>query len=290
MKSGYTLMHEHTTIDLSGVKKDMDCRLDCQEETIQEYKQLYRLGVRTIVDVTADGMGRNIDYVESVEKGSGIKIIHSTGFYKEPFLPSIVYESTVNELANVMIREITEGIQGRIKAGMIGEIGTSKNEMKPAEHKVFEAAVIAAKETGCPIYTHTTLGTYALEQAKYFENAGIDVSKVIIGHIDLSGNLNYIRQVLNTGITVGFDTVGKNAYLEDKKRIEFLKELEDSRQLDQVVLSMDLTRKSHLAYKGGIGYSYLVEEFLPALRKAGIKEESIDLMLIENPKRLLGGN
>lgn len=290
MKSGYTLMHEHTTIDLSGVKKDMDCRLDCQEETIQEYKQLYQLGVRTIVDVTADGMGRNIDYVDDVEKRSGIKIIHSTGFYKEPFLPSRVYESTLNELADIMIREITEGIQGRIKAGMIGEIGTSKNEMKPAEHKVFEAAVIAAKETGCPIYTHTTLGTYALEQAKYFENAGIDVSKVIIGHIDLSGDLNYIRQVLSTGITVGFDTVGKNAYLEDEKRIEFLKELEDSRQLDQVVLSMDLTRKSHLAYKGGIGYSYLVEKFLPALREAGIKEESINLMLIENPKRLLGGN
>ena len=28
LKEGYTLMHEHVAIDLSGVKKDLDCRLD----------------------------------------------------------------------------------------------------------------------------------------------------------------------------------------------------------------------------------------------------------------------
>ena len=37
---GYTLMHEHITIDLSGVKNDIDCRLDCYEETLEEFKQL----------------------------------------------------------------------------------------------------------------------------------------------------------------------------------------------------------------------------------------------------------
>ena len=26
--NGYTLMHEHITIDLSGIKKDTDCQLD----------------------------------------------------------------------------------------------------------------------------------------------------------------------------------------------------------------------------------------------------------------------
>ena len=49
---GYTLMHEHTTIDLSGVKGDTDCCLDCYEETAEEYRWLYEIGVRRIVDVT----------------------------------------------------------------------------------------------------------------------------------------------------------------------------------------------------------------------------------------------
>jgi len=285
--SGYTLMHEHTTIDLSGVKGDMDCRLDCYEETVKEYRRLYGLGVRTIVDVTNDGMGRNPAYVSSVEKETGIRIVQSTGFYKEPFLPARVYDMTEEELAEFMVSEIETGIENGPGAGMIGEIGTSKNEMKPAERKVFDAAVMAAKKTGRPIYTHTTLGTYGLEQALYFKENGLDMSRIVIGHIDLSGDIDYIRKVLSTGACVGFDTVGKNAYFPDEKRVEFLKELETDGLLEQVVLSLDLTRKSHLTYRGGIGYGYLFETFLPMLRRAGVREESIDTMLIANPARIL---
>ena len=36
--NGYTMMHEHITIDLSGVKKDTDCQLDCYAETVAEFK------------------------------------------------------------------------------------------------------------------------------------------------------------------------------------------------------------------------------------------------------------
>ena len=62
LKEGYTLMHEHVTIDLSGVKNDQDCHLDCYEETVKEFKQLYEYGVRNIVEVTNIGMGRDIAY------------------------------------------------------------------------------------------------------------------------------------------------------------------------------------------------------------------------------------
>lgn len=286
--NGYTLMHEHITIDLSGVKKDTDCQLDCFEETLKEFQNLYKLGVRTVVDVTNDGMGRNTAYVSEIENKTGIRIIQSTGFYKEPFLPQRVYGQTVREMADWMIGEIRGGIEGGPKAGMIGEIGTSKNTMTETEKKVFDASVIAAKETGMPIYTHTTLGTYALEQAAYFKATGLPMDRIVLGHIDLSGDLDYIRRVLDSGVSVGFDTVGKNNYFPDDKRIEFLLALEEEGRLDQVVLSEDLTRKSHLAYKGGIGYCFIFESFIPKLMAAGLKQESLDKMLIHNPARILG--
>lgn len=286
--NGFTLMHEHTTIDLSGVKKDMDCQLDCYSETVEEYRRLYALGVRTIVDVTADGMGRNVNYVQNVEKETGIRIVHSTGFYKEPFLPERVYHQTERELADWMIGEIRCGIEGGPKPGMIGEIGTSKNTMTPMEKKVFDASILAARETGLPIYTHTTLGTYALEQAAYFKASGLPLDRIVLGHLDLSGDLDYIRRVLDSGICIGFDTVGKNNYFPDAKRVEFLMALEAEDRLDQIVLSEDLTRKSHLSFKGGIGYSYIFETFIPMLRAAGLKQESLDKMLIHNPARILG--
>ena len=286
--NGYTLMHEHTTIDLSGVKKDLDCQLDCFEETLKEFQELYTHGVRRIVDVTADGMGRNTAYVNEISERSGIQIVHSTGFYKEPFLPERVYNQSVQEMADWMIDEIRNGIDGGCKPGMIGEIGTSKNTMTPTEKKVFDASVIAARETGLPIYTHTTLGTYAIEQAAYFAETGLPMDRIVLGHIDLSGDLDYIRRVLDSGITIGFDTVGKNNYFPDAKRVEFLLALEAEGRLDQIVLSEDLTRKSHLKFKGGIGYSYLFETFIPMLKAAGFKQESLDKMLIHNPTRILG--
>lgn len=286
--NGYTMMHEHITIDLSGVKKDTDCQLDCYAQTVEEFKKLYEYGVRRVVDVTADGMGRTPEYVSNVEKETGIRIVHSTGFYKEPFLPERVYGQTVQELADWMIGEIRNGIDGGVKPGMIGEIGTSKNTMTETEKKVFDASVIAARETGLPIYTHTTLGTYAPEQAAYFKATGLPMDRIVLGHLDLSGDLDYIRRVLDTGISIGFDTVGKNNYFPDAKRVEFLLALEAEGRLDQIVLSEDLTRKSHLKYKGGIGYGYLFETFIPMVKTAGLKQESLDKMLIHNPARILG--
>lgn len=284
LADGYTLMHEHITLDLSSVKKDTDCRLDCFEETVNELKKLYQAGIRNIVDVTNKGMGRNPEYISRVEEVSGIRILHSTGYYKEPFLPGEVYEKSIGDLAELMTDEITKGIDGgSVRASVIGEIGTSLGEMKPEEQKVFDAAILAGKRTGKPIYTHTTLGTYGQEQAKYLIEGGVNPGKIIIGHMDLSKDLNQIKAIIEMGSYTGFDTIGKENYFPDQKRVEFLMELESLSMLDRVVLSMDLTRKSHLKFKQGIGYGYLTEVFLPMLRKAGMKEASIDQMLIGNP-------
>ncbi len=277
---GYTLMHEHITIDLSGVKNDLDCRLDCYDETLVEFKELYRNGVRNIVDVTNRGMGLNRHYVEKIAQESGINIIQATGFYKVPFLPSDLANKSVQEIADEMINDI----RNDSSIGIIGEIGTSLNEWKKEELAVFEAAIIAYQATKKPIYTHTTIGTLGLEQAHYFVSKKLDPKRIVIGHMDLSKDLDVIKQVIDLGFFVGFDTIGKNDYFPDEKRIEFLLELEKTNRIHGVVLSEDLTRKSHLNYKGGIGYNYLFTHFIPECRKAGIKESSIEQMLITNPE------
>lgn len=283
----YTLMHEHITIDLSKEKGNPDCRLDTFDETLSELNTLYQQGVRRIVDVTEPGMGRNPEYLAEMSEKSGIRILHSTGVYKAPFLPEWFVGAEVQDITARMISEIQDGIDGKYKASMIGEIGSSKNNFTEVEKKVFDAAVIASKETGTPIYTHTTLGTMGIEQADFFKQKGQDLARVVIGHMDLTGNMEYICRVLDTGVTVGFDTVGKNNYLPDSKRAALLKALTDSGYASQIVLSMDITRKSHLKAFGGYGYSYLIEKFLPMLQKAGVSDYSIKKMLVDNPARIL---
>ncbi len=285
---GYTLIHEHITIDLSSIKNDPDAFLNEQQKTINELKKLYHYGVRNIIDVTNIGMGRNCEYVDEVAKCTHINIIHSTGYYKDPFLPIRFGEKSIDEIAQVMIDEINTGIDNRFFPQVIGEIGTSKDEMSENERKLFLAAIKAHKVTGKVISTHTTLGTHAFEQIKLFQENHVDLAKVIIGHVDLCKDLNKIISLLETGVNVAFDTVGKHAYCSDEMRIDFLLEIEKRGFIDQIVLSEDLTRKSHLEENKGIGYSYMFEVFVPMMKTAGIKKGSIEQMLRFTPQRIFG--
>lgn len=289
LKNGITLIHEHVTIDLSKIKNIDDTNLNDFDNTVKEFQELYELGVRNVIDVTADGMGRNVEYVNKVQELSKINIIQATGYYKEPFLPDYVYTMSIEELADKMIKEINVGIgDTNSKAYVIGEIGTSKDSFEDMEKKIFEAACLAAKETNTVISTHTTLSTVALEQAEFFLERNMNPNKIIIGHQDLLGDENQINKLIDLGFYVGFDTVGKNNYFPDEKRAELLLNLQETNRIDKVCLSLDITRKSHLKANGGIGYAYIFNEFIPLLKKKGLTEESIEKLLIENPKRLFG--
>ena len=288
LQNGITYMHEHTTIDLSRLKNIDDTNLNCYDETVAEYKKLYAKGVRNIVDVTNMDMRRNPMYVKRVADETGMNIVQATGFYQDKFLPEFVTDYTVKQLTDFMTKEINEGIADTdIKAQIIGEIGTSKNEMTDREAKVFEASVIAHKETGFPITTHTTLGTYGHEQVEFFKKHGADLSKVVIGHVDLTGDINYILHMLDQGVYVEFDTIGKENYQPDLLRVEMLKEIEKRGFTDKVFLSMDITRKSNMEYMGGIGYSYLLDTFVPLALENGVSQKFITKMLEENPQAFM---
>jgi phosphotriesterase-related protein len=287
LNPGITYAHEHVTLDLSGIKKDEDCRLDTFEETVKEFKILKGKGVENIVELTNRGMGRNLAFMEKVKSETNINIIYSTGYYKEPFLPKEVYDLNASELGKIMEYEIVSGIEDSgVKASVIGEIGTGKLEISPTEERVFKAASYAHYNTGRPIVTHTTLGRLGLEQIKIFKENGVNLNKVVISHVDLSGDVGYILRLIDKGVNVAFDTVGKINYQPENIRMEMLKELCNRGLSDRVVLSMDITRKSHLKINGGLGYSYLLDSFIPYLKDNGISQKHIDNMTKLNAMRI----
>ncbi|UNK61682.1 phosphotriesterase-related protein [Buttiauxella ferragutiae] len=282
--SGYTYAHEHLHIDLSSFKNNIDCRLDQYDLICAEMKTLYALGVRNIIEMTNRYMGRNPQFMLDIMRDSGMNVVACTGYYQHDFFPAHVATTPVEKLAQEMIDEIEQGIDGtELKAEIIAEIGSSVDVITPDEVKIFAAAALAHRETGCAISTHTSFSTMGLEQLTLLKSHGVDLSRVVVGHCDLKDNLDNILRMIEQGAYVQFDTIGKNNYYPDEKRVAMLQEIASRGLLDHVMLSMDITRRSHLKANGGLGFDYLLTTFVPLLLEAGFSQADVDLMLRDNP-------
>lgn len=284
--TGYTWVHEHLHIDLSGFKNNLDCRLDQYDLICQEMKDLRALGVSNIIEMTNRYMGRNPQFMLDLMHDTGINVMACTGYYQDAFFPEHVAARSVEQLAQEMVDEIVIGIDGtELKAGIIAEIGSSEGVITPLEEKVFIAAARAHIETGRPISTHTSFSTMGLEQLLLLQAHGVDLSRVTVGHCDLKDNLDNILCMIDLGAYVQFDTIGKNSYYPDEKRIGMLHALRNRGLLNRVMLSMDITRRSHLKANGGNGYDYLLTTFIPQLRQSGFSQADVDTMLRDNPSQ-----
>ncbi|KKI48226.1 phosphotriesterase-related protein [Hafnia alvei] len=282
--SGYTYAHEHLHIDLSAFKNNIDCRLDQYDLICAEMNSLYEQGVRNIIEMTNRYMGRNPQFMLNIMRDTGMNVMACTGYYQHDFFPSHVATTSAEKLAKEMIDEIEIGIDGtELKAGIIAEIGSSVDVITDDEAKVFAAAAIAHRETGRPISTHTSFSTMGLEQLALLKKHGVDLSRVVVGHCDLKDNLDNILRMIEQGAYVQFDTIGKNSYYPDEKRVAMLHEIAKRGLLDHVMLSMDITRRSHLKANGGLGFDYLLTTFVPLLQEAGFAQADVDLMLRDNP-------
>ena len=93
---------------------------------------------------------------------------------------------TVTEIEDVIHRELLEGMDGTdIRAGFIGELGTSGTQITPSEEKVLVAAAHVQSETKVPIMVHTEgVRDTVLSALTLLEREGADIEKVHICHVN----------------------------------------------------------------------------------------------------------
>ena len=278
MRDGCTLMHEHMSIDLSPG----DLGTGSFAPLCEDLRELRRWGVRRIVDLTNGTMGRNIDYTRRLSEAVGIEILNAVGYYLEPTIPAGAMSRSAEELAAEAVRELSDGT-----AAVIGELAWS-SPVGPGEQKAWEAMSLAAVRTGALVSTHPSLGPQQLEQAEYLLSRGVDPKRIVIGHIEFFPTDEALRRVLETGVNIGVDMIGKNGRARDEYRADLVRTVIDWGFIDRLTLSLDLCRRQDLAACGGYGYGYLFREFLPLLRRKGVTEAQIEHILCANPDRLLG--
>lgn len=284
---GITQTHEHLFIDAMDHYSSYEFVIDDEDVVAQELTEFTRLGGQTICDVTTDEIGRNPEGLVRMSRRTGIHVVMGSGFYRDFGYPRIVQELTSRELADLLVREIEVGVRDTgVRSGFIGEIGTGRHYVKPAEERVFRAAALAQQQTGVVVSTHTTRwGTLALEQIAMLREFGVDPSRIIIGHLGDRVGVKHLLPIAEQGVYLEVDNIGYLDYQPERVRADNVAALVNEGFGDRVLLSEDICSLNHLKYTGGKGYGYLLETFIPLLRQRGISDEAIDRMLITNPAR-----
>jgi predicted metal-dependent phosphotriesterase family hydrolase len=293
---GFTLPHEHTGIYLWHIKDRWDYwELTPDEDAIaEELRDFRRRGGSTLVDLTTPGVGRDPERLRRLASRTGTQLVMGCGWYREAYYPAeaLIDRRSVDDLAGELVREFTEGVAGTgVRPGIIGEIGTDKPWLSAQEERVHRAAARAARRTGLAITTHAVQSTVGLDQLDVFEAEGADLSRFVIGHADSNPSLTYHLAIAERGATVEFDFLGMSfTPLErhgEGRIVDCLRELLSRGHVERILLSQDVCHDSQLRRYGGNGYTYLADTFLPRLRAAGVSDDEIRTITVDNPRRLL---
>ncbi len=285
---GITQTHEHLFLDAMDHYFGYEYVVDDEDMIAQEVQEFLSRGGRTICDVTLDEIGRNPQALVRLSRRTGLNVLMGCGWYRDFGYPKIVEELNSNQLADVLVKEIEVGVGDTgVRAGFIGEIGTGRHYIKPAEERVFRASALAQARTGVAITTHTTRwGTLAMEQIAMLEEFGADLSRVIIGHLGDRIGVKHWLPIAEKGVYLEVDNIGYLDYQPEWVRADNVAGLVKAGFVDRVLLSEDICTLKHLKYLGGKGYGYLLEVFVPMLRERGITDEQIHQMLVTNPARV----
>ena len=214
------------------------------------------------------------------------------GWYREPVYTQEVDQKTSLELAEIMVRQLTEGFEDTdIKAGFIGEIGTERGHITAREERVFRAAAKASVHTGAAIWTHTThFGELAQEQIDLLEDEGVAPERIVVNHLGDREDTEHLLRIARRGVYVSIDNIGyqSEGYPSDDVRLRSILTLIDEGFGDRVMLGTDIGTRSALKAYGGRGFAWLIESFIPQLQAAGVSQDHIDAATIHNVARALG--
>jgi predicted metal-dependent phosphotriesterase family hydrolase len=288
---GFTLTHEHVFLEMWATDgHGFIGQLRDEDVLAGELAAFREAGGSCLVDQTPGGAGRDPHGLRRLSARSGLKIVTGCGWYTEPFYPpgDDLPRRSAAEIAEQLVAEITDGFGATgVRPGIIGEIGASQGWVSPLEERVHRAAARAQLRTGLPLATHTLYHSSGVAQMALFDEEGVDPSRVCIGHCDTFPSLDYCLRVARWGGYVSIDNLGHQlGDHEDQVRRLVLGLLEAGHR-DRILLSQDVGQVTELRSRGGRGYTYLVESFLPSLHSSGVTADTIHTITVENPRRWL---
>ena len=299
---GLTLIHEHFRTTDEATRFQFPHLYDEAAEweaAMSDANGVKSHGVQTVVEPSAMFLQRDAAFSKRVADESRLNVILATGVYTYEHLPPALVNRTEDQIAEVFVHDIEQGIQGTgIKAAFLkcaaDEPGVTANV-----EKIHRAAARASQQTGRPIMAHSrpASGT-GLDQMRIFSEEGVDPTKVQVAHTGDTDDLDYIERLLDTGCWIGMDRYGLDIFLPTEQRQKTVLALLEKGHVDRMFLSQDwcstldwFTAEMEEQIKPTAApnwsMTFLFEQVIPELQERGMTDEQLDEMMVENPKRWL---
>ena len=299
---GRTLIHEHLCVRAESVVAQFPHLYDPEREhrqAVEAARGVMEHGVRTIADPAVMDLGRDVRLSTRVAEETGLQVVMATGVYGQhyTFLPHHFQMHDVDYLADALVHDIEEGIQGTsVKAGFL-KCAVDEPGINDDVDKVLRAVARAHRRSGAPIMAHSHPATRrGLEIMDVFDDEGVDPSRVQIAHTGDTDDLDYIEELLGRGPYIGMDRYGLDMILPTDRRNATVVELVGRGYADRMMLSQDACAvfdwyppEMVAEMAPNWNMTFIFESVVPSLREAGVTEEQVDSMLGEAPRRWLAG-
>lgn len=268
--------------------------LDDEPLAITELQDFAREGGQTVVEPTCQGIGRDPAALRRISKASGLNIVMGAGYYLGSSHPAKVAGMTIDQIADEIVHEANVGVDGTdVKIGLIGEIGVS-SDFTAEEEKSLRAAARAQGRTGLPLMVHLPgwfrLGHKVLDIA---EAEGADLRHTVLCHMNPSHeDLAYQSELAARGAFIEYDMIGMDFFYadqqvqcpSDEEAARAIVKLVERGHIDRILLSHDVFLKMMLTRYGGNGYAYILRHFLPRLKRHGLDDAQLDILMRDNPR------
>lgn len=291
---GIIYYHEHVIAQSPVTKTVEEDLVLCDIEKMTEEVLIFKKsGGSLLVDASISDFGEKSDLRLEISKKSGMPIVGTVGFGQKEHHSDTVRNSTAEELWEKVVTAASQGYgPEKLRPGQL-KFGTSYGFISESEERCARAVARAQHDTGLPLFTHTGIGTMALEQISILKEEGANLEQVCIGHMDRNPDFWYIKEILKNGVFVGLDQISKVKYCTEQTRISLIMELIKAGYQKKILICGDLARQSYLtSFGGGPGFGYIVNVFMPRLVRqlveSGVPEEKAyeirEDLLINNPK------
>ena len=289
---GVTLTHEHVLVDFVGADKVGRHRYDADEAfgtALPHLQALKARGARTLVECTPAYLGRDVLLLRRLAQASGLHILTNTGYYgaaNDKFVPAHAYEETAERLAARWTAEWRDGIEGTGIRPAFLKIGVDAGPLSPIDARLVRAGALCHRETGLRLHVHTGDGVAAQAIVAALRAEGVPPDRYVWVHAQNEKDRTVHRKLAGEGVWISLDGVSDKSL---DAHVGAVADLARAGHLGRVLVSQD-AGWYHVGEKGGGSfrpYTFLLDTFVPAIRKAGLSEGETQALLVANPAAAL---